>query len=281
MSDMGDTTALNGLRVALLEARRSSELADLVRRNGGEPHSVPAMRETPREPLDDVAAALDRFGSVPRPVAIFATGVGVEALFAMAEKLGRKADLEAILRRAINVCRGPKPVAALKGFGMPVSVRAASPHTTRELLDAIESLDATEPLPLEAALVVHHGERSDVLVDAVKAKSPVVVELLLYAWELPEDTAPLAALVGEIIAGQIGAVAFTTQVQARHLFAIADEIGKREALVKALNELSVVVAVGPTCAETLRSLGTPPRVVPESPKMGPMVQGLARYLDER
>jgi len=212
-------------------------------------------------------------------VAVFATGVGVDTLFRMAEKLGRRGDLEAILRRAINVCRGPKPVAALKRAGMPVSMRAASPHTTRELLEAIDALDATEPLELEGVLVVHHGERSERLVDALASKSPLVVELLLYAWEMPEETGPLAKLVEEIIAGELGAVAFTTQVQARHLFAIATERGQREALVQALNERTVVVAVGPTCAETLRSLGTPARVVPESPKMGPMVLSLARYLD--
>ncbi len=271
---------LRGLRVALLEARLGGELADLVRRHGGEPHAVPALRETPREPLGEVAAALDRLAEVPRPAAIFATGVGVNALFDAAGKLGRRAELESLLRRAVTICRGPKPVAALKQFGIPISLRAASPHTTRELIQAIEALDAMEPspLPLGGALLVHHGERSAAVADALRARTSLVVELLLYAWEMPEDKGPLAKLVGEIIAGQVGAVAFTTQVQARHLFAVAEERGLRNELVEALNARSVVVAVGPTCAETLASLGTPARVVPESPKMGPMVLALIRYL---
>ncbi|WP_394822323.1 uroporphyrinogen-III synthase [Pendulispora albinea] len=274
--------SLRGLRIALLEARRNEELADLVRRHGGEPYSVPALRETPREPRDEVAAALDGLAAVRRPVTIFATGVGVEALFRIADDMGRRTSLEAILARSITVCRGPKPVAALKRFGMPVTVRAASPHTTRELLDAVEALDtvvAPEPCALEAALIVHHGERSEALVTATRSKIPNVFELLLYAWELPEDTRPLVRLVDEIIAGEVGAVAFTTQVHARHLVAIAEELGKRDALVEALHGRVTVVAIGPTCAETLRSLGIPPHIVPESPKMGPMVLTLARYLD--
>ena len=38
-------SSLNGTRVALLESRMSGELADLVRRHGGEPRCVPAVRE--------------------------------------------------------------------------------------------------------------------------------------------------------------------------------------------------------------------------------------------
>ena len=37
--------SLEGARVALLEARMSSELANLVRRYGGEPFGAPAVRE--------------------------------------------------------------------------------------------------------------------------------------------------------------------------------------------------------------------------------------------
>jgi len=271
------TATLRGLRIALLEARRSQELADLITRHGGEPHSVPALRETPRDGADvraGVAAALDGLAKIPAPTAIFATGVGVEALFRVAETEGRRADLEAILRRAINVCRGPKPVAALKRVGMPIGVRAAPPHTTHELLEAIA------PLSMDGALLVHHGERSDVVAQAVASKTSRCFELLLYAWEMPEDTSQLAALVSELVAGSVGAVAFTTQVQARHLFAVAEELGKRDALVDALQGRVIVVAIGPTCAETLRALGTPAHVVPESPKMGPMILSLARYLDE-
>jgi uroporphyrinogen-III synthase len=42
-----------------------------------------------------------------------------------------------------------------------------------------------------------------------------------------------------------------------------------------------VAAVGPTCAGALESFGVSPKVVPENPKMGPMVAGLARYLERK
>jgi uroporphyrinogen-III synthase len=47
---------LGGARVALLEARMSKELADLVERFGGKPYCVPSVREARLPPLEHVAA---------------------------------------------------------------------------------------------------------------------------------------------------------------------------------------------------------------------------------
>src|SRR5262245_21931290 len=51
---------LKGVRVALLEARMSGEIADLVTRYGGRPYSVPAVREAPLAASEHVMAFLDR-----------------------------------------------------------------------------------------------------------------------------------------------------------------------------------------------------------------------------
>jgi uroporphyrinogen-III synthase len=98
--------------------------------------------------------------------------------------------------------------------------------------------------------------------------------------ELPEDLAPLLRLVDEIIERRVGAVAFTSPTQVRNLVAISDRAKKTKELLVALRTHTLVAAIGPTCAEALRTLGIPPRVVPESPKMGPLVQSIARFLTE-
>ena len=77
------------------------------------------------------------------------------------------------------------------------------------------------------------------------------------------------------------ALAVTTQAQARHLFRVAESMGAAAELARALREGVVVAAVGPTCDQVLRELGVPPQVVPEQPKMGPMVLALAEYLSRR
>jgi uroporphyrinogen-III synthase len=268
---------LRGTRVAILEARMGTELAMLVERSSGVPYCVPALREVERDRREDVGRAITWLGGAERRLVVLLNGAGLDALFRVAALLGREAELHAGLARAEVVCRGPKPLAALKARGLTATVRVEEPYTTREVLRALESVS-----PGLEGLVLHHGERNYAVVDWL-GRRPVRVrvrELSLYEWELPEDLAPLSRLVDEIIERRVGAVAFTTQIQARHLVAVADRLRKKKELIQALRSHTLVAAIGPTCAEALRALGIPPHVVPVHPKMGPLVQSLAHFLSD-
>jgi uroporphyrinogen-III synthase len=175
------------------------------------------------------------------------------------------------------VCRGPKPIAALKTRGLAPTVRAGEPYTTRDVLRALGEV----PLAGREALVLHYGERNPVVVGALARSGAQVQELSLYEWELPEDLMPLLRLVDEIVERRVGAVLFTSQIQARHLVEVADRAQRRKELVSALSTHTLVCSIGPTCSEALQALGIPPRIVPEKPKMGPLVQCLASFLTQQ
>lgn len=269
---------LDGRSIVLFETRLRDELAELVRRGGGVPVCFPAVVERQRASGHEVAALLDmvRSGDTA-PVFVLSTGVGARALFDEARALGRTEELGEAIRRGGSICRGPKAVAALHREGLATTVKAQSPYTTVELIEALASLELTG----HPVVLVHYGERNEALVEALTSQGAVLLELLLYQWEMPEDTAPLARAIESIIRGDFDAAAFTTQVQARHLMSIASRIGRRNQLVAALRSRVVVAAVGPTCARVLTELGVPPHVVPDPPKMGSMLEALAGRLAER
>ena len=129
--------------------------------------------------------------------------------------------------------------------------------------------------------MLHYGERAEEMAGYLKSRGAQLDELCLYEWQLPEDTSPLKDLIGEVIRGELDSVAFTSKVQVRHLFQVADEIGKADELKAALNTRTVVTAIGPTCATELIQRGVPPRVVPEHPKMGYMVKAMSDYFSAR
>jgi len=264
---------MGGATVALLEARMESELASLVRRHGGEPLCVPSLREVDRDCSAEAALAIDAVGT-EGAVVVLATGVGLARWLAVAHALGRDAELRAGLSRATVVCRGPKPVAVLKREGLAATVRADPPHTTTELLRALEGIDVKG----REVAMVHDGGAISTVPSALRARGATVREVRPYEWALPEDVAPLLELVRSIVAGGVRAVVVTTQVQAKHLFDVADSLGLREPLVAALRDRVVVAAVGPTCARALSDLGAPPHVMPENAKMGPLVAALAKHL---
>lgn len=261
--------------MALLEARLSTEIAAMVERFGGTPYSVPAVRETPLEQPEQTSAFLDELCAGTFRIVVFMTGAGATALLKEAEKRGQLDAALLALRTATTVCRGPKPVAVLRRNDVQVDITAAEPHTTTEVLAALE------PVPLRDVplALVHYGERNEQAARALADRGARVAEICLYEWRLPDDVGPLERLVGAIIDGQVDALAVTSQIQVRHLFEIADRLGQRAALVDALNQKTVVAAVGPVCASALRSYGVVPHVQPPHPKMGPMMLALSDYFD--
>jgi uroporphyrinogen-III synthase len=84
--------------------------------------------------------------------------------------------------------------------------------------------------------------------------------------------------VAHVIEGRLDAIAITCQIQFRHLYRIAQGLGLEQDLVRTLNERMVVAAVGPTCQAILQMHGVDVDVMPEHPKMGPLIVALMRHL---
>jgi uroporphyrinogen-III synthase len=121
---------------------------------------------------------------------------------------------------------------------------------------------------------VHYGERNEPIVVHLARRGARVQELMVYEWQLPDDIGPLSRAIDALVAGQIPVLSFTSQVQVRHLLEVAGP-ARREPLLAALNKTVLVGAVGPTCASACIVAGIQPSVVPERPKLAPLLQALA------
>jgi uroporphyrinogen-III synthase len=268
---------LAGARVALLEGRMESELADMVRRYNGTPISAPALREDPIPSGDAVAHFIDALTARSLPFVIFLTGSGATALIREADALGRLPELLDGLERATTICRGPKPSGVLAKYGVTVDVRVPSPHTTADVVESVSLL----LIDNRRIGLVHYGERNEPVLAALRARDAEVEELCLYEWRLPVDLEPLRRLIRGIVSGEIDAVAFTTQVHVRHLLLVAEELQMRDPLVRALTQHTVAAAIGPTCATALEEAGIAPGVIADPPKIGPLLTALADHLATR
>jgi uroporphyrinogen-III synthase len=262
-------------KVALLEARMSRELARLVEKHGGDPMCVPAVREQHELTAAEADRIVTSIARGDHDVVIFMTGVAVSLLFGAAEGIGRRPELVTALKAVTTIARGPKPTAALRGFGVSPTLTARESFTSAEVIDAFGSIHLKD----KRVLLFHYGERSESVAETLKARDALVTEQWLYRWLLPEDTSGLAALVQKIVEGKLDALAVTCQIQFRHLFQVAEQLGAERDLVDALNGRMVVAAVGPTCQAILLAHGVNVDVVPDHPKMGPLVIALMRHLE--
>jgi uroporphyrinogen-III synthase len=261
--------------IALLESRMSRELARLVEKHGGVPLCVPALRESAEFTVETAHTLIDELAYGHHEFVVFMTGVAVSLLFEMAEQAGRRPELVRVLRAVTTVCRGPKPTAALRGFGVPPTLCAREPFTSAELIDAMANVE----LRGRRVLLLHYGERSETLAETLLAQRAEVAEVWLYRWLMPLDSSALSALVDSLIQGEVDALAVTCQAQFRHLHRVAQDLGSARELVRALNERVTVGAVGPTCSAILDAYGVRVDVMPDHPKMGPLVLALMRHLE--
>ena len=267
----------HGLRVLSLESRRAAEICRLIETYGGRPVSAPAMREVPLEEKERAVLFSRELIAGHYDMVIFLTGAGARALLNVAseEQLAER-FLQAL--RLIQVAvRGPKPLAVLRGWNVPVVFTAPEPCTWRELLPGLDSLP--NGLRAKRVAVQEYGVSNTEFVAALKERGAIVTTVAVYQWALPLDTEPLRAAVSAIVNRQMDLALFTTGVQATHLFQIAEEMGQREKLRSALQNM-VVASIGPSTSETLRSFSVPVDLEPAHPKMGMLVKEAAEQSAE-
>ncbi len=260
--------AFAGLRVVTFESRRAPEIAELIRRQGGEPFVAPSMREAPLENNTEAFAFAERLFRSEFDMMIFLTGVGTRALDkVLASRYPPEAFAEA-LRKITIVSRGPKPRAALREMQVPVGIMVPEPNTWRELLAA--TAGRTE----RHVAVQEYGKPNRELLEGLRERGAEVTAVRVYQWELPEDTAPLGDAARRIAAGQTDIAMFTTSIQIEHLFRIAAEEHLEDAVREGLRRM-LIASIGPTTTEALEEFGITPDVVPSHPKMGFLVKETA------
>jgi len=264
---MTEQTKLSGLRVLALESRRAGEMAKLIAAYGGKGTVAPSMREIPLESNTEAIAFAHTLAEGGFDMMIFLTGVGTRALARVVQTVYPIERFAESLRRIAIVARGPKPVAALKELGVPVTLAVPEPNTWRDLLRALDEKRDSLPLAGRRVAVQEYGVSNPDLLAGLAERGAQITRVPVYQWALPEDTGPLRAAVHAIVKGEIDIAVFTTSVQIVHLLQIAREMNLEQQVREGLARI-VVGSIGPVTSEELREQGITPDFEPVHPKMG-------------
>lgn len=264
-----------GLRVLSLESRRGPEMAKLIANCGGEATVAPSMREVPLETNTEALAFARKLFAGEFDMVIFLTGVGTRALARVVETIHPLEQYLAELRKIAVVARGPKPVAVLKEWNVPIALTAPEPNTWRELLRALDESTAKFPLEGRRVAVQEYGVSNAELLAGLEERGARITSVPVYEWALPADTGPLRSAIAAIAGNEIDVILFTTATQTDHLLQVASEMKQGDAVRRAISRM-VVASIGPTTSERLREFGIAPDMEPTHPKMGYLVSEAAR-----
>jgi len=260
-----------GMLVVAFEGRMAAETAALITRFGGRPLVAPAMREAP---LEDNPAAFEfaaRLVAGRLDAVIFLTGVGTRALFAAVASRYPRDVIVSALSKVITVARGPKPVAALREFGVAPTIVIDEPNTWREILVALDRRDA---LAGKRVAVQEYGVTNRDLMAGLEARNAEVMAVPVYRWTLPADRGPLREAIATIAAGQAGAVIFTSSNQVTNVIRTAEADGVADQFRLGL-AATIVGSIGPVCSEQLRALQIHIDLEPSHPKLGHLIKETA------
>jgi uroporphyrinogen-III synthase len=256
------------LRVVAFESRRAAEMAELIRRQGGEPFVAPSMREVPLEENREAFTFGEELFAGKFDMIILLTGIGTRQLNRLLATRYPGTAFADALRRITVVARGPKPAAALRELNVSPALNAPEPHTWREVLAV------TEGRPERHIAVQEYGRSNPELLDGLRARGADVKAVRVYQWDLPENIEPLRESARRLAAGDFAIALFTTAVQIVHLVRVAEELGIAQQVLEGLRR-SMIGSIGPTTTEALEEYGVNPAFEPSHPKMGFLVREAA------
>jgi uroporphyrinogen-III synthase len=268
---------LAGKVVAVPEARQLDVLASLLERRGAAVLRCPLIDILDSPDKANVVGWLERLIATPTDLVVFYTGEGVRRLLGFARRAGVEREFIAALERTPKLTRGPKPKRALGELKLAVEHTAAEP-TTAGLVSTARTIET--PLARVAIQLYSDGQDRQ-LIEHFEKRGVNVDSVAPYIYASASDDERVAALIGELAAGRVDAIAFTSKAQVQRLIDLAHKRNLKAALMGGLERTKVAV-IGPVVAAELAADGIRVDTMPDDNySMKPLVTSLCELLGER
>ena len=266
---------LSGRRIVVPETRELGQLVRMLEERGAATVPCPmiAIRDAPD--TAPVEAWLRRFAKGTCDDLVLMTGEGLRRLLGFARRLDLEPAFLVALAATRKITRGPKPVRALREIGLATDVPADEP-TTEGVITALERHDL---VGRRVGVQRYPGNANERLLKFLEGAGAEPDPVLPYAYVSEADDARVIAVIAEMAAGRIDAIAFTSAPQVRRFRDVARSLGREADLQQGLERI-IVAAVGPIVAAELGALGVQVNVMPRDNAffMKPLVRELTAAL---
>ncbi len=266
---------LKGKRIAVPEMRELEIFSALLERRGAEVLRCPLVTiyDTPHSAAVLAFAVKVAEGGFDDFILI--TGEGLTRILSCIDKYepSLKERFVRGLRHLRTVSRGPKPARVLRSLGLRPDVEATTP-TTAGVIAALKSFELQDR---RVALQLYGNDPNMMLQTFLRERGAELTTVAPYVYGNAADAATVTALLERMAAGEVDAIAFTSKLQIERL---VNE--QPAALVRRALSRTLIAAVGPVVAESIRAHGFEVTSSPEhSWFMKPLVVALSESLKAR
>lgn len=249
---------LTGYRIAVTSARRAEELCALLRRQGAEVCSAPAIKMIALPDDDELQNNTEALIADPPDILVAHTGIGFRGWLAAAEGWGLANELLESLSSARIISRGPKATGALRAAGLREEW-----SRTRIAVQLHGAADSWDPFPE--------------FLGGLRFAGAQVVPIRVYRWK----PAPLGGVFDHLVTGiarrQFDAVTFTSAPAAAAVLERSRELDIEDQLLAALRTDVHAMCVGPVTSRPLIRKGVPTSA-PERMRLGALARHIAEEL---
>ena len=266
---------LKGKRIAVPEMRELEVLSTLLERRGAEVLRCPLVNIYDSPHSAQVLAFAERLAEGGFDDFVLITGEGLTRILSCIDKHDPplRARFVAGLAQVRTVTRGPKPARALRTLGLKPGIEATEPTTE----GVIRSLSTHDLSGRRVAVQLYGNDPNLSLMRFLRERNVVVTTVAPYVYGNAADDATVQALLERMAAGDVDAIAFTSKLQIERLMTQHPTPLVRRALTR-----TMIAAVGPIVAESIRSYGFEVSSSPEhSWFMKPLVVALSEALQTK
>lgn len=275
--DMGqaDSAPLTGYRIAVTSARRAEELCALLRRQGAEVCSAPAINMIALPEDDELHTNTKALIAEPPDILVAHTGIGFRGWIAAAEGWGLATQLVESLSSGRIVSRGPKATGALRAAGLHEEWSPESESSQEVLEYLLKSGISGMRIAVQLHGAADAWDPFPEFLGGLRSAGAEVVPIRVYRWKPTPLGGEFDQLVIGIARRQFDAVSFTSAPAAAAVLERGHELELEEQVLDALRTDVHAMCVGPVTSRPLIR-----KSVPTSSPARMRLGALARHIAE-
>ncbi|MFI5590532.1 uroporphyrinogen-III synthase [Amycolatopsis sp. NPDC051758] len=263
---------LSGITIGVTAERRAEDFIEALERHGADVRHAPTITIVPLDADPELRAGTEAVLAGRVDFTVVTTGAGFRGWLAAARDWGLHDRLVTALGESRIYARGPKAVGAVRGAGLRESYSAAS-ESNAELFGAL----AGAGINGARVAVQLHGTPLPEHTDPLVRAGAELLAVQPYRWYSPPDVTTVHHLIDAAVAGELGALAFTSAPAAANFLTLARDYGRHDELLTALRGPLVCACVGPVTAAPLEEAGVP-TLQPDRQRLGALVKLLVTTL---
>jgi uroporphyrinogen-III synthase len=265
--------SLAGRRIVVPETREIELFAGMLEQHGAEIIRCPLVAIRDVADPAPVLAWIERFIASPPDDLILFTGEGLHRLNALAATAGLSEKFVVALGWVRTITRGPKPARKLRELGLRPDLPVDPPTTA----GIIAALSAQEIGGRRVAVQLYPDNPHTALMAFLRGAAASVDPIVPYAYASEADEARVVAVIGEMAAGRVDLVAFTSSPQLTRLRRIARTNNCEDTLATGFARTKLA-AVGPVVAAAIEAAGGTVAIAPDNFHLRPMVNAIVDAL---